>query len=118
MPRKVPAHIPVSDLVARFVLYPAFFTADVFDRSNMFQFTNSGEESGVWRREAPTDLDVHRRGCKKARLKNKRTSEAYAARIAEGKNPQKPVTEYYCGFLEAERGALEIQTDFARVELA
>ena len=109
-----PVDIPAHDLIARFVAFPTKMFGEAIDRTMLFQFEQL-EESGVWRGRAPRDEDVHERGCRKSRIKNARKQAEFAEKQAQGKKPSELKREFYCGFLEAERGALEVETDYAKV---
>lgn len=118
MPSRSPGVVELGDLVARFVSYPKFFKSGRVDTEMLFRFESSGsEESGVWRKLAPLEKDVHRRGCRQARFKNKGNLERYEQRGGASSGRPLPEPEYYCGFVQATRQVLEVANDFAHVEV-
>lgn len=90
-----------DDLISRCIIYARAFDGEVHVNSRLWPFGASGEdgaahESGVLRRLAADDIQVHRIGCQIAAGQN----------AAKGEPPSGPNRRYYCGFRTARCGDL------------
>ncbi len=85
-----------DDEVSRCIIFKKAFISGIHVDEVLFVFPDSPRESGVIRRLASKDSDVHRIGCKIARGQNTRL----------GNPPPGPKRRYYCGFRTAEVSAM------------
>ena len=96
-----------DDILSRCIIYDRAFKGNIHVDERLFVFNASDEdgachESGVLRRLAPQDADVHRIGCAIARKQNGRKSPPPLP------GPQR---RYYCGFRNAIVSELPLNGD-------
>lgn len=80
-------------------------------------FKDRTTDSGVWRRKAPKEADVHAIGCDIAKSANANQSKK---RLKQGLSEETIPGEdrkYYCGFREASKALLEVRTDRFSVKI-
>lgn len=101
-----------EDIISRCIIYDRAFRGNIHLDELLFIFGQSApdgasHESGVLRRLAPKDDDVHRIGCGIASNQNER----------KNKPPPGPRRRYYCGFRSARVGELTLSGDGYHVSL-
>ncbi|MHB0773418.1 hypothetical protein ACYCVF_33620 [Bradyrhizobium sp. 1.29L] len=102
----MPVELAPDDQISRCVIYPRFFRDRVHVDELLWQFERTApdgasHQSGVLRRMAPEDTEVHRIGCGIAAIQNERS----------GSPPPGPKRRYYCGFRTARYGDLPLQDE-------
>lgn len=104
--------IQAHDLISRCIIYDKAFYGALHTDSRLFIFgetrdDGASHESGVLRRLAPLDADVHEIGCEIASLQNQRKG-----------NPSRGLKRrYYCGFRTARMSAIPSRGDGYEVRL-
>lgn len=101
-----------ADAIARCLIYSQLFDGDIHVDQRLWAFQKSGDDgashlSGVLRSLAPTDADVHKKGCAIARRQN----------ADRGEPERGPTRKYYCGHRTAKVSELPLEGEGYKVRL-
>jgi hypothetical protein len=113
-----------GDLLARQIIYPTAFAADVVGANALVQFMGDRNQDGSFSESLvlerlTTEGAIHEHGCASSKRKNEKLKEK---RASKGMTPAEPVAGedrfYYCGFTSAEAGQLTLVRPRYIIELS
>src|SRR4051812_39744938 len=107
----MPVELNADDQISRCIIYPRAFRDRIPVDELLWQFEQSAadgasHQSGVLRRLAPKDEDVHRIGCSIAAAQNDRAGSPPSGSAKR---------RYYCAFRNARYGDLPLEDDGYRL---